>query len=236
LPETELKVLLGEVLAGYEKSEALLNELSTRLFASASSILDAESRCEKVCRELTKLGIEKVIIDRSLARGFDYYTGIIFEIFATDQANPRSIAGGGRYDNLTALFTNETISGIGFGMGDVIMRDFLETHNLLPDNLSLSPHLTIIPLDDTVVAEALKIAQSFRERNLNKAFRVYVDYNTSKLGKKVGQASANQSTYVLVIGSNELNANHFTIKKLATGETLTGPLDELIIKVITETK
>ena len=65
-----------------------------------------------------------------LARGFDYYTGMIFEVFDTHEDNRRSLFGGGRYDNLLELFGVDPVPTVGFGMGDVTIRDFLETHGL----------------------------------------------------------------------------------------------------------
>lgn len=75
-----------------------------------------------------------IIYDETLARGQTYYTGMVFEIFDTDPANPRSICGGGRYDNLLELFDVEPVPAVGFGWGDITTRDFLETHGLLPKN------------------------------------------------------------------------------------------------------
>ncbi len=74
-----------------------------------------------------------MIFDESLARGQAYYTGTVFEIFDKDPENPRALAGGGRYDNLLELFDVEAVPAVGFGMGDITMRDFLETHKLLPN-------------------------------------------------------------------------------------------------------
>ena len=65
-------------------------------------------------------------------RGFDYYTGTVFEMYDTNPKNPRALFGGGRYDDLVGIFGVEKVSGIGFGWGDVTTRDFLETYNLLP--------------------------------------------------------------------------------------------------------
>jgi histidyl-tRNA synthetase len=67
-----------------------------------------------------------------IMRGLDYYTGTVFEMFDTSPENRRAMFGGGRYDNLVGLFGKEKLSGVGFGMGDVTLRDFLETHGLLP--------------------------------------------------------------------------------------------------------
>ena len=80
--------------------------------------------------KLVEARITNVKIDESLARGQTYYTGIVFEIFDTNQANSRSIAGGGRYDDLLEMFEVEPVPAVGFGMGDITLRDFLETHGL----------------------------------------------------------------------------------------------------------
>lgn len=73
-----------------------------------------------------------IVFDETLARGQAYYTGMVFEIFDTDKANGRAIAGGGRYDNLLELFEVEPAPAVGFAAGDITMRDFLETHKLGP--------------------------------------------------------------------------------------------------------
>lgn len=82
-------------------------------------------------QKLSEAGINNTKIDESLARGQSYYTGIVFELFDTDPANPRALCGGGRYDNLLELFDSEPVPAVGFGWGDITMRDFLETHGLL---------------------------------------------------------------------------------------------------------
>lgn len=87
-------------------------------------------KIEKVIDGLKKCGIKNVSFDRFIVRGFDYYTGIVFEVFDTNEENKRSLFGGGRYDNLLEMFGVEPLPTVGFGMGDVTIRDFLETHNL----------------------------------------------------------------------------------------------------------
>lgn len=73
-----------------------------------------------------------IVLDETLARGQTYYTGAVFEVFDTNKENPRAIAGGGRYDNLLELFGVEPVPAVGFAMGDITIRDFLETHKLGP--------------------------------------------------------------------------------------------------------
>jgi histidyl-tRNA synthetase len=63
---------------------------------------------------------------------------MVFEVFDTNPENRRSLFGGGRYDNLLEMFGVEPIPTVGFGMGDVTIRDFLVTHKLLPSNLKPS--------------------------------------------------------------------------------------------------
>ncbi len=91
---------------------------------------DSSKNLDKLKEELKLKGLSNIIIDTKLARGFDYYTGMIFEVFDTHKDNRRSLFGGGRYDNLLEIFGVEPVPTIGFGMGDVTIRDFLETHNL----------------------------------------------------------------------------------------------------------
>lgn len=79
---------------------------------------------------LSQKGVSNTEFDSDIARGFDYYTGMVFEVFDTNPANPRSLFGGGRYDNLLKIFGVPAKPAVGFGMGDITIRDFLETHNL----------------------------------------------------------------------------------------------------------
>lgn len=175
---------------------------------------------------LHELGITNVKIDRSIARGFNYYTGTIFEIFDVSGENNRSMLGGGRYDNLTAMFGGESIPGIGFGMGDVTMRDFLVTHNLLPTQLKTTT-LMIIPMETEYNLEALKIARQFRDTGVTTETHI----GSKKVGKKISEASERGITYILVIGDNEISSQQFTLKELATGSETIGKTEELLTKV-----
>lgn len=187
-------------------------------------------RESEVAKGLLELGITNVIIDYTLARGFDYYTGTIFEVFDISGENNRSMLGGGRYDNLTSLFSDEPISGIGFGMGDVTMRDFLETHRLLPKSITTTaPLLTIIPTDPALNLEAQKLAHSIRERGLS----VAADIGTKKIGKKIADAAERGVTYTIVVGTDELSTGRFTLKNLESGTTDTDSIENLLTLLIT---
>lgn len=179
----------------------------------------------QVVTNLKTLGITNVVIDRSIARGFNYYTGTIFELFDISGKNNRAMLGGGRYDNLTAMFGGDPISGVGFGMGDVTMRDFLETHNLLPESVrSTAAHLTVIPMTAAENLSAEHIAHQVRQAG----FSVATDIGTKKVGEKIGRASEKGTKFICVIGENEVQSNTLTFKNLSSGAEQSGQIGELM--------
>jgi histidyl-tRNA synthetase len=190
---------------------------------SVVQALDATNDTDEVMQGLKALDITNVKIDRYLARGFNYYTGTIFEIFDVSGENNRSMLGGGRYDNLTEMFGSDAIAGVGFGMGDVTMRDFLETHDLMTSHIT-APTLMLIPTDEAYNLEAQKIAQEFRYAA---DISVATDISTKKIGKKIGDASDKMVEYVIVIGENDVKGNIFTLKNLASSKETKGSIAEL---------
>ena len=218
--ETYLKELVQIV-----KDETLAEEIVL--------MLDKSDEQTDIVIGLAELGIKNVVFNRSLARGFNYYTGTVFEIFDISGENNRSLLGGGRYDNLTGMFDHESISGVGFGMGDVTMRDFLETHKLLPSDLCVTaPTLMIIPNDSKLNLAAQKIAKVFRDRNI----KVATDIGSKKLGKKLSDAIEKKVFYAIIFGEDEVTTNKFTLKNLEQNTVETGTLDTLSTIIITNTK
>jgi histidyl-tRNA synthetase len=190
--------------------------------------IEMESPLMRVINELSELGITNVTFSPSIVRGFNYYTGIVFEVYDTSGENNRAMMGGGRYDNLTQLFGGDPISGIGFGMGDVIMRDFLETRKLLPPTVGVTaPVLTVLPMDTSLNLDGEKVAQEFRHAGI----RTSVDLSDKKVGKKIGNASDVGVSFIIVVGEDEAESQTFTLKNLKTSEEKTGSISELI-KVI----
>lgn len=212
---TELKNIVGD----------------TPLVEQVIGIVETENGTNSVLAGLNALGITNVRLDRTIARGFDYYTGTIFEVVATDGENRRSLIGGGRYDNLTNLFGGEPVSGVGFGMGDVTMRDFLETHSLLPRDVSITaPTLSIIPAETKNNLACQHMAQIFRARGITTA----VDIGNKKLGKKIADAAAGGVRFALVVGDSELSGNAYTLKNLALNITESGTTEHLLTFLIAQ--
>lgn len=210
-----------------EEYRASLNEITEDETLTEEIIMMLEHSDEQsdVVFGLSELGIENIVFDKTLARGFDYYTGTIFEIFDVSGENNRSMLGGGRYDNLTVMFGGEPVSGIGFGMGDVTMRDFLNTHGLLPQSVqSTGPHMVVIPMtaDQNLFGE--RIAHRIRQAG----FSVTTDIGTKKVGEKIGRASDKGAKFVCVIGEDEVSSGKLTFKNLTTGEERTGEIGTLM--------
>ena len=122
--------LLGTAGIEAEKEMISLAYAVMKEFGAKDS--DFEIRINNSDIEIFKEIVPNLVSDPTLARGQTYYTGTVFEIFDTNKENGRSIAGGGRYDNLLEIFDVEPIPAVGFGMGDITLRDFLETHKLGP--------------------------------------------------------------------------------------------------------
>lgn len=185
----------------------------------------------QVVAALKQLGIENVRIDRSLARGFDYYTGTIFEAKDTHPDNRRALLGGGRYDNLTGLFTDEAVSGIGFGFGDVTMHDFLLTHNLMPADIAKQKiDLVVIPTDETLHLAAEKIAFKVRQAG----FSVVTDFGTRKLQKRIASAEQSGAAFVLTLDETAANTDTLNVKNVQTGASLTGNTQSIITQLVAE--
>lgn len=214
----EFGSMLAEVV---EDQDALI----TGLEADHPDALGNDMNLTQVLSSLRALGITNVVFDATIARGFDYYTGTVFEVFDTSPKNNRSLLGGGRYDNLTGLFGGDAIPGLGFGIGDVVMRDFLETHNLIPNDIHITaPTLVILTTDTTKNLESEKIAQTFRDANIKTA----VDLGTGKLGKKISNTSKTGVQFVLVVGDEEITNSRFTLKRLSDKTETTGSVSELV--------
>jgi histidyl-tRNA synthetase len=94
--------------------------------------IDETLEIRTLLEKLNRKDIQNAKFNPKIVRGFDYYTGMVFEVFDTHEENRRSLFGGGRYDNLLEIFDVEPIPAVGFGMGDITIRDFLETHKLKP--------------------------------------------------------------------------------------------------------
>ncbi|MBI5530564.1 MAG: histidine--tRNA ligase [Candidatus Doudnabacteria bacterium] len=169
---------------------------------------------QTVFKNLEGLGIKNFVYDPSIVRGFDYYTGVVFEVYDTSPVNNRSVFGGGRYDDLVGLFEVEKVSGVGFGAGDVTIRDFLETHGLLPE-YQPPVKLYICHLEN-YLNSANELGAQLRAAGLN----VAVDLTGRKVSQQVKTADRESIPYVLVVGEEEVKTGKYKVKNLKDGNEM----------------
>ncbi|HYF10502.1 MAG TPA: histidine--tRNA ligase [Candidatus Paceibacterota bacterium] len=216
------KEIAGEAAATAEKALAS-EDLGTFLeHLPALAAHPAVTELEEVLRGLAVSGVRNVRFDPSLMRGFDYYTGVVFELFDTAPENRRALFGGGRYDDLLSIFGADKLPAVGFGMGDVALRDFLEVHGLLPDYRPAT-RLYICRADGAPSEAIMALAAELRREGVNTA----VDFTSRKLGDQIGSADKQRIPYVLVVGERELESGTFAVKELATGTETSLSREEL---------
>jgi len=176
----------------------------------------------ELLNNLHERNIPNARFDMTVMRGFDYYTGIVFEVFDENPDNNRSMLGGGRYDGLVSLFGVEAVPTVGFGFGDVTFLNFLEGHKLLSP-LPSDTDVYVILIGD-VYKQAQKIIAELREMGVN----VAVDISGAKMDKQIKNASKKGIRYAMFIGEKDLAEETFELKTLATGEAQRHSLARLV--------
>ena len=168
---------------------------------------------------LAKTGLDKYcMFDFGIIRGLDYYTGTVFEVFDEAPENNRAMFGGGRYDNLVGLFAkNAKISGVGYGMGDVTLENFLVTHNLVPDLYGQQCRVLVTRFDDVPYEAYIALVNQLRQAGIPST--VYL--GTKKFGKQIDFAVKDKYSHVVIMGGSELEAGVVKIKNLTTREETT---------------
>jgi len=158
----------------------------------------------------------------TLARGLDYYTGVIFEGILPGQSG--SVGGGGRYDQLIESLGGPSTPAVGFGLGfDRTVQAALD-QGLVPTDDNITRALVTIFSPD-LQGQALKVARELRSAGINT--EVYPD-STDKLGKQLKYANKKNIPFVLVIGEDEVRDNTVTLKNMETTKQSTLSLDQAI--------
>ena len=163
-------------------------------------------------------------------RGLDYYTGIIYEVFDTGKENIRSIFGGGRYDDLLSIFSEEKITGTGFGMGVYTLSLFLNTYSLIPDDIKkkdYSDTIYIASINEDLSTYAFELARIIRDED----FPCIIDYRFKNLKNQLKKANELGVIIVLIVGPEELTDRTITIRNMVSEEQKTVDLDELLDKI-----
>lgn len=162
-------------------------------------------------------------IDFTLARGLNYYTGIIFEVAAPKEVKMGSIGGGGRYDDLTGLFDVPNITGVGISFGVDRIYDVLEEMNLFPGEVHSSTRALFFNMGEKESEFAFGIMQQLRNNGI--ACEMY--HETAKINKQFTYAEKKNIPIVIIIGSKEMEEGYCTVKNLALGKQEIIGIDKL---------
>ena len=175
---------------------------------------------------LEKSGLDQYcVFDFGIIRGLDYYTGTVFEVFDNAPENNRAMFGGGRYDNLVGLFVkNAKISGVGYGMGDVTLENFLFTHNLVPATFGSGVKVLVTRFDDVPYEKYTAIVDELREAGIVSS--IYL--GSKKFGKQIDFAVKDGYSHVIIMGGSELERGVIRMKDLNTREECELTLSEAI--------
>ena len=166
-----------------------------------------------------------VRIDLGIVRGLAYYTGFVFEAFERS-GETRSLAGGGRYDDLIKRLGYMEIPAVGFGMGDVTLTDALEARNLLPD-FTQSPEIYVVIGGEAERITALGDIALLRKQR----FRVEYPLKFSNIGKQLKLAGQSGARLALIYGSDELQKKSVKIRDLDSREEELVKREELLDRV-----
>jgi len=173
---------------------------------------------------------ERIRLDVSIARGLDYYTGVVFETFLDQLPTIGSVCSGGRYDNLAALFTKKELPGVGASLGlDRLLAAMEELGMIEPTR---TPAQVLIPFfDKQRLADYLRLAAELRSAGLG--VEVYPD--PKKLGQQLKYADQRGFAVAVIVGDQEFQAGTCQLKNLATGESdevaLASGSDDLVARI-----
>ena len=159
----------------------------------------------------------------SLARGLDYYTGSIFEVKSSD-VNIGSIAGGGRYDDLTSIFGLKDVSGVGISFGIDRIYLVMEELGLFPKDIDISSKVLFLNFGELEAKYCFKYLEELRNNNISS--ELYP--NNDKIKKQMNYANNKGVKFVVMIGEDEMKSGQLKVKNMSTGDQKEMSISEFI--------
>ncbi len=190
--------------------------------------LQPTDQLQTIINAATRLGVPENVFEftPTLARGLDYYTGMIFEGIVPEYT-AGSVGGGGRYDKLIGNLVNIDMPAVGFGLGFDRTLEAAEELGKIPSNIGSSQVLVTI-FDEQLIEKSLQITSLLRNNNINT--ECYTDF-TSKIDKQLKYADRKKIQYVVIIGPEEAENNNAVLKNMQTGEQETISIDQLVSRI-----
>jgi histidyl-tRNA synthetase len=193
-----------------------------KLFGNSSTAQQGIEQIEFLINQ-TSSQIKNLTIDFTLARGLNYYTGIIFEAKAPAEVKIGSIGGGGRYDDLTGLFGVPNIPGVGISFGVDRIYDVMDELKLFPDTIEVGTKVLFFNLGAEESKTAYHLLQQLRQKGI--ASEIY--HEPTKFDKQFKYAEKKNIPFAIIIGSKEIETKTCVIKDLRSGEQKSITFDDL---------
>lgn len=215
----ELKPVLELSGTNMEKLEAM-----SRLFETNEVGQKGVEELTYILNMLEGTSLEnEVRLDLSLARGLDYYTGTIFEVKALDTPMG-SITGGGRYDNLTGVFGEDGMSGVGISFGADRIFDVLNALDLYPKNITTGTQILFVNFGDKEMMHIMPVLSQLRQEGIRS--EIYPE--PVKLKKQMSYADSLGIPYVAFIGDEEIANGMVTVKDMESGNQNSYSMTDLV--------
>lgn len=210
-----------------QQQQGLLQMLQATTTADLAAALDAtemgKAGLAEVNYVLEKCGAANVKFDVTLARGLNYYTGVIWEVVC-DDVKIGSIASGGRYDNLTELFGGQNMSGVGISFGVERIFDIMEELNLFPAGVQSSAKILFVPRESDVEDFTFNLVQQVRAAGI--AAEIFL--GNIKKQKQYGYADQKGILFISEVGGDEAAGSLLRVKNTATREEQKLDIQQLI--------
>lgn len=214
LHDAQIDVIAGYLeVANSRENDLIISELQ-KLFAENETGLTGIGELQYILTQSSTISnTNKIIIDPTLARGLNYYTGAIFEIKAIG-VQMGSIGGGGRYDDLTGLFGVPNIPGVGISFGVDRIYDVMEELKLFPPTVEQGTKVLFFNLGEEESKTAYALLQQVRKKGIP----AEIFHEAQKFDKQFKYAEKKSIPYIVIIGSSEIAENTAVVKDLRNGQ------------------
>jgi len=219
-------------LTSLSGDEEILNDIQN-LIKSYKETFSAFHEFRDLVKLLKSFKVSNYTLNLAIARGLDYYTGIVFEIYVPELGAQKQVAGGGSY-NLVKLFGGEEVESTGFAFGFDRLMNAIENNKakqLANDNDNTEENtidsivdVFVAPISDDERNKSFEIAQTLRQNGI----KAEIDLSRKKLKKLLNTANKLNAKYTILIGEDDLKKNSVTIKDMATGNQELVAIDEVL--------
>ncbi|MCG3252944.1 MAG: histidine--tRNA ligase family protein [Candidatus Heimdallarchaeota archaeon] len=243
LIESSFKDALKELKLSKDQLDILFNLSEIRAIPSnflkqvkkltkLENINEILKNLEELASLLKNFGItDYVLYDGSLARGLDYYTGIVFEAWSREGVLPRAIAGGGRYADLVAILGGQPLTGTGFGFGETVLMELMDEFKVkYPEQEICDVYIAPIKLEDLSVIT--KLSDQLRVEGLKTIFNPF-DW---KLKRHFENAEKSNVEWMIIVGNKDLANDAVTLRNIISGDQEIVPLKKIVSTLVKRVK